>query len=77
LMIYVLQKLIYIRDDYNKILAVWILSLIIVQMFINIWVNLKILPNTWLTLPFISHGWSALMVNLIELIILYKIIENK
>jgi cell division protein FtsW (lipid II flippase) len=30
-----------------------------------------------LTLPFISHGGSALMVNMIELIILYKIVENK
>lgn len=77
LMFYVLRKLIYVRDEYNKMLAIWILSLIIVQVFINIGVNLKILPNTWLTLPFISHGGSALMVNLIELVILYKIVENK
>ncbi len=77
LMYYVLSRLKYVRDDYNKMLVVWILSLIIIQVFINMWVNLKILPNTGLTLPFISHGWSALMVNMIELIILYKIIENK
>jgi cell division protein FtsW (lipid II flippase) len=74
---YVLRKLVYIRDEYSKMIAVWIISLIIVQAFINIWVNLKILPNTWLTLPFISHGGSALMANLIWLILLYKIIENK
>lgn len=77
LMYYVLIKLVHVRDEYNKMIVVGIISLIIVQMFINIWVNLKILPNTWLTLPFISHGGSALMVNMIELIILYKIIENK
>ncbi len=77
LIYYVLIKLVYVRDEYNKILAIWILSLIMIQAFINIWVNLKILPNTWLTLPFISHGGSALMINLIELILLYKIIENK
>lgn len=77
LMYYVLIKLVHIRDEYNKMIVVWIISLIIVQMFINIWVNLKILPNTGLTLPFISHGGSALMINMIELIILYKIIENK
>ncbi len=77
LMYYVLSRLKYVRDDYNKMIVIGILSLIIVQMFINIWVNLKILPNTGLTLPFISHGGSALMVNMIELIILYKIIENK
>lgn len=74
---YVLTKLVYIRDEYSKMIAVWVLSLIMVQAFINMWVNLKILPNTWLTLPFISHGWSALMANLISLILLYKIIENK
>ncbi len=77
LVYYVLKKLVYVRDEYSKMIAIWILSLIIVQAFINMWVNLKILPNTWLTLPFISHGWSALMANLISLILLYKIIENK
>lgn len=74
---YVITKLVYVRDEYSKMIAIWILSLIIVQAFINMWVNLKILPNTWLTLPFISHGGSALMANLISLVILYKIIENK
>ncbi len=77
LVYYVLTRLVYVRDEYSKMIAIWILSLIIVQAFINMWVNLKILPNTWLTLPFISHGGSALMANLICLIILYKIIENK
>ena len=77
LVYYILKKLVYVKDEYSKMIAIWLLSLIIVQAFINMWVNLKILPNTWLTLPFISHGWSALMANLISLVILYKIIENK
>lgn len=77
LLYYVLWKLVYIRDEYSKMIAVWILSLIMTQAFINIWVNLKILPNTWLTLPFLSHGWTAIMVNMISLILLYKIIKNK
>ncbi|HRX63902.1 MAG TPA: FtsW/RodA/SpoVE family cell cycle protein [Candidatus Absconditabacterales bacterium] len=77
LVYYVLTKLVYIRDEDKKMLAVGILSIIIVQAFINMGVNLKILPNTGLTLPFISHGGSALMVNLIELMLLYKIIKNK
>ena len=77
LMYYVLTKLKWVHDDYGKLIAVWLLSLIIVQAFINIWVNLKILPNTWLTLPFISHGWTALMANCMSLMLIYKIIENK
>ncbi len=74
---YFLSHLRNIKDDYNKIVWVWLISLIIIQAFVNIWVNIKILPNTWLTLPFISYWWTALMVNLIEIILLYKIIKNK
>jgi|BioPla2DNA2_1021312.scaffolds.fasta_scaffold53757_1 cell division protein FtsW len=77
LMYYVITKLVYVKDEYSKMIAIWLLSLIIAQAFINIWVNLKILPNTWLTLPFISHGWTAIMVNFISLMLLYKIIKNR
>ncbi|HBB04782.1 TPA: hypothetical protein DCZ39_08025 [Patescibacteria group bacterium] len=39
--------------------------------------NVKILPNTGLTLPFISYGGTALMVNFIEIVLLYKILKRK
>ncbi len=74
---YFLKHLPKVRDDYPRVLWVGLISLIIIQAFINIWVNTKILPNTWLTLPFISYGWTAMMVNLIEIILLYKIIKRK
>lgn len=77
LMYYFIKNLSPIKDENDKTLGIGIISLIIIQMFINIWVNTKILPNTWLTLPFISHGWTAIMVNVIELFILYKIIKRK
>jgi cell division protein FtsW (lipid II flippase) len=28
-------------------------------------------------LPFISHGWTALMANCMSLVLIYKIIKNK
>jgi len=74
---YVLTRLRWVSDEYWKIMVVWLLSLIILQALINIWVNLKILPNTWLTLPFISHWWTAMLANCISLVLIYKIIENK
>lgn len=77
LMYYFIKNLSPIKDEYDKTLWIGIIALIVIQMFINIWVNTKILPNTWLTLPFISHGWTALMVNVIELFLLYKIIKRK
>ncbi|MCX6822674.1 MAG: FtsW/RodA/SpoVE family cell cycle protein [candidate division SR1 bacterium] len=74
---YFLSRLYKIKDDYKKMIGVGIVSLIIVQVFVNIGVNTEILPNTGLTLPFLSYGGTALMVNMMEIIILYKIIKNK
>ena len=73
----VLKQLDHVRDPQLKTLAVGIISLIIVQVFAHVGVNLEILPNTGLTLPFISHGGTALMINLIELTLLYKILRGK
>jgi cell division protein FtsW (lipid II flippase) len=76
---YVLKHLQKVQDPQLKLIWVWIISLIIVQTFVNIWVNVQILPTTWIALPFVSAWWSSLMVNCIELLLLYKIIkmENK
>lgn len=74
---YFLSRLQNIRNEHNKLIWVGIISLIIIQAFVNIGVNIKIMPNTWLTLPFISYWWTALMVNCIEIILLYKILKDK
>jgi len=74
---FALIKLTKVKSFYFKIVAAWLLSLIIVQVGINLWVNLKLLPNTWLTLPFVSFWWTALMVNLIEVVLLYKILYKE
>lgn len=73
----VLRRLPSVSDPYERTLAIWLLSLIIVQAFVNIWVNIKLLPLTWVTLPFISHWWSALIASLVELVLLVKILEQK
>ena len=77
--VYVLRHLQKVNDPQLKLIWVWIISLIMVQTFVNMWVNVQILPTTWITLPFISAWWSSLMVNCIELLLLYKILqaENK
>lgn len=63
-----------VRDPYLRYLAVGLLSLIIVWAFVHIGVNIQLLPNTGLTLPFVSHGWTALMANIVCVILLYKIL---
>ncbi len=77
LIYFVIKDLTNLKDPHIKILWIWILSLIIVQVFVNIGVNIRLLPNTWLTLPFISYGGTAIMVNLIELVLLQKIVRYK
>ena len=74
---YVLKHLQKVNDPQLKLIWVWIISLIIVQTFVNIWVNIQIIPTTWITLPFISAWWSSLMVNCIELLLLYKILQTE
>ena len=74
---YFLTRVRHIKDEHGKIIGIGILSLILIQAFVNIWVNTKILPNTGLTLPFISYWGTALMVNFIEIVLLYKILKRK
>ena len=74
---YVLKHIQKVNDPQLKLIWIWIISLIIVQTFVNMWVNVQIIPTTWITLPFISAGWSSLMVNCIEILLLYKILQTE
>jgi len=48
------------------------------QAFINMGVNLGVLPTKGLTLPLMSYGGSAIVVNLIALAIVLRIdVENR
>lgn len=50
-----------VRDKFAKYAALGLTSWFLFQTFINVWVNLNIVPLTWVTLPFISYGWSSLL----------------
>lgn len=52
-------------DDYRAILATGLALVIGVQAFIIAAGNLKVLPLTGVTLPFISYGGSSLLANAI------------
>jgi cell division protein FtsW len=62
-----------VKDLFAKYVAVGISSRILLQAFINIWVNLNIMPLTGITLPFISYWWSSLLSLMIALWILLNI----
>lgn len=62
-----------VSDPFAKYFAIWFSSRILLQAFINIWVNLNIVPLTGITLPFISYGGSSLLALMIWLWILLNI----
>ncbi len=67
-------------DLFARYVALGMSSRFLMQAFINIWVNLNIVPLTWITLPFISYGWSSLLTCIMWLAIVLNIsryVDNK
>ncbi|MCF7918193.1 putative lipid II flippase FtsW [Candidatus Gracilibacteria bacterium] len=60
-------------DQFSKLLAVGITTWIVGQAFVNIGVNLALLPNTGITLPLISYGGTSMLMNLASLGLLLQI----
>jgi len=57
----VIQKVYYEKDNIAKLILVGAITLILAQTFIHIGVNLRILPTTGMTLPFLSYGGSSII----------------
>jgi len=60
-------------DPFGRLLATGIVTFILFQVFINIGVNIRLLPVTGIPLPFISQGGSSLITLFIALGILQSI----
>ena len=57
----VLNKVFSEQDEFIKLVLVGSISLLIIQTFIHIGVNTRLLPTTGMTLPFLSYGGSSLI----------------
>ena len=57
----VLNKVYAEIDEFIKLALVGLVSLLIIQTFIHIGVNVRLLPTTGMTLPFLSYGGSSLV----------------
>ena len=57
----VLNKVFSQRDEFLKLALVGLVSLLVIQTFIHMGVNTRLLPTTGMTLPFLSYGGSSLM----------------
>jgi len=57
----VLNKVFSGNNEFLKLALVGLISLLIIQTFIHIGVNIRLLPTTGMTLPFLSYGGSSLV----------------
>jgi len=57
----ILNKVFSEKDEFLKLALVGLVSLLIIQTFIHIGVNTRLLPTTGMTLPFLSYGGSSLI----------------
>ncbi|HZP26577.1 MAG TPA: rod shape-determining protein RodA [Dehalococcoidia bacterium] len=62
------------RDRFGQLLATGIVIMILFQVFINIAVNIRLLPVTGIPLPFISQGGSSLITLFVALGLLQSIV---
>ena len=59
----VLNKVFSGQNEFLKLTLLGLVSLLMIQTFIHIGVNIRLLPTTGMTLPFLSYGGSSLIGN--------------
>ena len=57
----VLNKVFSEQNEFLKLSSVGLVSLLMIQTFIHIGVNIRLFPTTGMTLPFLSYGGSSLI----------------
>jgi len=57
----VLNKVFTEKNEFLKLCLVGLISLLIIQTFIHLGVNTRLIPTTGMTLPFLSYGGSSLL----------------
>ena len=65
-----------IKDNYGRLIILGICTWIAGQAFINIGVNIGLLPVTGVTLPFISYGGSSMLATCFGVGIVINVISN-
>ena len=77
LLLYCLKVVNQAEDKFNYLLVLGVFSMLLFQIFVNIGMNIGLLPITGITLPLISYGGSSLIVTLICLGIVASVAKSK
>ncbi len=73
----VIQKINLINEDLSKLILIGCVSLILLQTFIHVGVNIRVLPTTGMTLPFLSYGGSSIVSTAIVSGIILNLTKRK
>ena len=55
------------RDGFGALICVGVFSMILIQIFQNVGMTMRLMPITGIPLPFVSYGGSSLMTSMIGL----------
>ena len=64
-------------DSFGRLMAVGIMTFVLFQVFVNIGVNIRLMPVTGVPLPLVSQGGSSLVTVLAALGILQSVLGNR
>ena len=73
----VIRKINFLKEDLSKLILIGCISLILLQTFIHVGVNIRILPTTGMTLPFLSYGGSSIVSTAIVSGIILNLTKRK
>jgi rod shape determining protein RodA len=65
------------EDSFGRLIAVGVTSFILFQVFVNIGVNIRLVPVTGVTLPLVSQGGSSLLTVLASLGVVQSILGHR
>lgn len=61
------------QDNFSKTFSIFVLLIIFVHFFVNVGMNIGLVPIVGVTLPFVSYGGSSLLTNFILLGMLFAL----
>ncbi len=62
------------KDNFGRFVAIGIAAMVFIQVFVNIGMNIRLMPVTGIPLPLVSYGGTSLFITMIALGILQSIV---